>query len=64
LRSNHWVDSNTIGSDRMKAAGDVNTTVPIIDNLFVADASIIPSVAMGNPEGTMVSMAEQVVAKI
>jgi cellobiose dehydrogenase (acceptor) len=31
---------------------------------FVVDASIIPSLPIGNPHGMIMSMAEQAVAKI
>ncbi|TFK24100.1 cellobiose dehydrogenase [Coprinopsis marcescibilis] len=59
LNSNHWVGSNTIGS-----VVDANTKVLHTDNLFVVDASIIPSMPMGNPQGTIMATAEQAVAKI
>jgi len=64
MGSNHWVGSNTIGTDRTKAVVDVNTKVFGTDNLFVVDASIIPSIPMGNPHGMIMAMAEQAVAKI
>jgi len=64
MGSNHWVGSNTIGTDRAKAVVDVNTKVFGTDNLFVIDASIIPSAPMGNPQGVIMSMTEQAVVKI
>jgi len=59
LCSNHWVGSCSIGQ-----VVDVNTKVIGTNNLFVADASIIPAMPMGNPHGTIMSMAEQAAAKI
>nr|WFD55757.1 cellobiose dehydrogenase [Coprinellus micaceus] len=59
LNSNHWVGSNSI----LKVV-DENTKVYKTDNLFVVDASIIPSMPMGNPQGTIMATAEQAVAKI
>ncbi|KAG5635404.1 substrate-specific activator of APC-dependent proteolysis [Sphagnurus paluster] len=63
LDSNHWVGSNTIGVAG-KAVVDENTKVFNTNNLFVVDASIIPQMPMGNPHGTIMSMAEQAVTKI
>ncbi|KAG6833025.1 substrate-specific activator of APC-dependent proteolysis [Tephrocybe sp. NHM501043] len=63
LNSNHWVGSNIIGTNG-KAVVDENTKVFNTNNLFVVDASIIPSMPMGNPHGTIMSMAEQAAAKI
>ncbi|EGN94369.1 hypothetical protein SERLA73DRAFT_171373 [Serpula lacrymans var. lacrymans S7.3] len=59
LDSNHWVGSNSIGS-----VVDSNTKVFSTNNLFVVDASIIPSLPTGNPHGTLMSAAEQAAAKI
>ncbi|EGN94368.1 hypothetical protein SERLA73DRAFT_77778 [Serpula lacrymans var. lacrymans S7.3] len=59
LNSNHWVGSDSIGS-----VVDSNTKVFKTDNLFIIDASIIPSLPTGNPHGTLMSAAEQAVAKI
>jgi len=64
LGSGHWAGSNTIGTSRKKAVVDVNTKVFGTDNLFVVDASIIPSPPMGNPHAMIMAMAEQAVAKI
>ncbi|KAF9038951.1 hypothetical protein BDZ89DRAFT_945553 [Hymenopellis radicata] len=58
LNSNHWVGSNSIG-----AVVDENTKVIGTDNLFVIDVSI-PSMPMGNPQGAIMSMAEQAVARV
>ncbi|KAF8905671.1 hypothetical protein CPB85DRAFT_1437210 [Mucidula mucida] len=63
LNSNHWVGSNIIGTEG-KAVVDENTKVFGTDNLFIIDASIIPSMPMGNPQGALMSMAEQAVAKV
>ncbi|KAJ7255309.1 the flavin domain of cellobiose dehydrogenase [Mycena rebaudengoi] len=46
------------------AVVDVNTKVFNTTNLFVVDASIIPSLPFGNPQGVIMSTAEQAVAKI
>ena len=43
---------------------DSNVKVFGTDNLFVADASIIPSLPIGNPHGMLMSAVEQAVAKI
>ncbi|KAF6760392.1 cellobiose dehydrogenase [Ephemerocybe angulata] len=59
LNSNHWVGSNSIGK-----VVDENTKVLKTNNLFVVDASIIPSMPMGNPQGAIMATAEQAVAKI
>ncbi|THH08759.1 hypothetical protein EW145_g2494 [Phellinidium pouzarii] len=59
LGSNHWVGSCSIGQ-----VVDDNTLVYSTNNLFVVDASIVPSLTMGNPQGAIMSMAEQAVAKI
>jgi len=59
LNSNHWVGSNSIGQ-----VVDENAKVKNTNNLFVVDASIIPSMPMGNPHGAIMSMAEQASAKI
>jgi len=64
LGSNHWVGSNRIATSASKGVVDVNTKVFGTNNLFVVDASIIPSMPMGNPTGMILSMAEQAVAKI
>ncbi|KAJ2927968.1 hypothetical protein H1R20_g9137, partial [Candolleomyces eurysporus] len=59
LNSNHWVGSNSIGK-----VVDENTKVLKTNNLFVVDASIIPSMPMSNPQGAIMATAEQAVAKI
>ncbi|PPQ99962.1 hypothetical protein CVT24_009541 [Panaeolus cyanescens] len=59
LNSNHWVGSCSIGS-----VVDENVKVKGTNNLFVIDASVIPSMPMGNPHGTIMSMAEQAIAKV
>ncbi|KAF7324781.1 Cellobiose dehydrogenase [Mycena kentingensis (nom. inval.)] len=64
MGSNHWVGSNIIGTTAGKAVVDVNTKVFGTNNLFVVDASIIPSLPYGNPHGFIMAMAEQAAAKI
>ncbi|KAF5354114.1 hypothetical protein D9756_007316 [Leucocoprinus leucothites] len=59
MNSNHWVGSCSIGS-----VVDANTKVQNTNNLFVVDASIVPSLPTGNPHGMIMSAAEQAVAKI
>ncbi|KAH7920130.1 hypothetical protein BV22DRAFT_823461 [Leucogyrophana mollusca] len=59
MDSNHWVGSNSI-----LQVVDENTKVYNTTNLFVVDASIIPSLPTGNPHGALMSAAEQAVAKI
>ncbi|KAK0463351.1 hypothetical protein IW261DRAFT_1625625 [Armillaria novae-zelandiae] len=59
LGSNHWVGSNAIG-----AVVDENTQVFGTNNLFIVDASIVPALPLGNPQGMVMSMAEQAVARI
>ncbi|KAJ7103732.1 cellobiose dehydrogenase [Mycena epipterygia] len=63
MDSNHWIGSNIIGTAG-KAVVDVNTKVFNTNNLFVVDASIIPSLPYGNPHGLLMSAAEQASAKI
>ncbi|KAM5531153.1 hypothetical protein V8D89_015174 [Ganoderma adspersum] len=62
--SNHWVGSAKIGTSSSSAVVDENAKVFNTDNLFIVDASIIPSLPMGNPHGMLMSAAEQAVAKI
>ncbi|KAF7313791.1 Cellobiose dehydrogenase [Mycena chlorophos] len=64
MDSNHWVGSNIIGTTAGKAVVDPNTKVFGTDNLFVVDASIMPTLPYGNPHGTLMSVAEQAAAKI
>ncbi|PBK88946.1 cellobiose dehydrogenase [Armillaria gallica] len=59
LGSNHWVGSNAIG-----AVVDENTKVLGTNNLFIVDASIVPALPLGNPQGMVMSMAEQAVSRI
>jgi cellobiose dehydrogenase (acceptor) len=59
MNSNHWVGSNSIGK-----VVDANTKVMNTNNLFVIDASIVPSQPMGNPHGMLMVMAESAVAKV
>ncbi|KAK0437789.1 cellobiose dehydrogenase [Armillaria borealis] len=56
LGSNHWVGSNAIG-----AVVDENTKVLGTNNLFIVD---VPALPLGNPQGVVMSMAEQAVSRI
>nr|AGE45679.1 cellobiose dehydrogenase [Phlebia lindtneri]AGE97206.1 cellobiose dehydrogenase [Phlebia lindtneri] len=64
MNSNHWVGSNKIGTSSSNSVVDENTKVWNTNNLFVVDASIVPSLPMGNPHGMLMSAAEQAAAKI
>ncbi|TCD65251.1 substrate-specific activator of APC-dependent proteolysis [Steccherinum ochraceum] len=64
MNSNHWVASNRISTSSSSGVVDENVKVFNTDNLFIVDASIIPSLPMGNPHGMLMSAAEQAVAKI
>jgi len=59
IGSNHWVGSCSIGQ-----VVDENTLVMNTTNLFVVDASIVPALATGNPQGLIMTAAEQAVARI
>ncbi|PFH51659.1 hypothetical protein AMATHDRAFT_58825 [Amanita thiersii Skay4041] len=59
MNSNHWVGSCSI----LKVV-DENVKVYNTNNLFIIDASIIPSLPMGNPHGMIMSAAEQAVSRI
>ncbi|TRM59052.1 cellobiose dehydrogenase [Schizophyllum amplum] len=59
MNSNHWVGSASIGS-----VVDSHAKVMGTDNLFIVDASILPALPMGNPQGAIMSAAEQAIAKI
>jgi cellobiose dehydrogenase (acceptor) len=59
LCSNHWVGACSIGN-----VVDENTLVKGTNNLFVIDASIIPSLPTGNPHGLLMAVAEQAVARV
>ncbi|KAF8066812.1 cellobiose dehydrogenase [Lyophyllum atratum] len=63
LNSNHWVGSNSIGTVAGKAVVDENTKVFNTNNLFVIDVGI-PQMPMSNPHATIMSAAEQGVARI
>ncbi|KAJ7254674.1 cellobiose dehydrogenase [Mycena haematopus] len=63
MDSNHWIGSNIIGPAGQGVV-DVNTKVYNTNNLFVVDASIVPTLPFGNPHGLVMSMAEQAAAKI
>ncbi|KAF8201091.1 cellobiose dehydrogenase [Mycena galopus ATCC 62051] len=63
MDSNHWVGSNIIGPAGSGVV-DVNTKVYNTNNLFIVDASIVPTLPFGNPHGLIMSMAEQASAKI
>ncbi|EIN05508.1 cellobiose dehydrogenase [Punctularia strigosozonata HHB-11173 SS5] len=64
LNSNHWVGSARIASDSSTGVVDQNTKVFNTNNLFILDASIIPSLPVGNPHGVLMSAMEQGVVRI
>ncbi|KAI0055786.1 cellobiose dehydrogenase [Artomyces pyxidatus] len=64
MDSNHWVGSAKIGTSSANAVVDTNTKVFNTNNLFVADASLIPALPTGNPHGMLMSAIEQATAKI
>lgn len=79
MNSNHWVGSCSIGKVVDENARVYNTTNLVSSSLpkyqiikqfltgkfqFIADASIIPALVTGNPQGPIMSMAEQAAAKI
>ncbi|GJJ08611.1 hypothetical protein Clacol_002830 [Clathrus columnatus] len=64
MNSNHWTGACKIGNDSSTSVVDENTKVWGTDNLFVVDASIIPGMPAGNPQGALMSAAEQAVTKI
>ncbi|KAJ8508326.1 hypothetical protein ONZ45_g9386 [Pleurotus djamor] len=64
MNSNHWIGANRIAASASDGVVDQNTKVFGTDNLFVVDASILASMPMGNPQGTIMAAAEQAVAKI
>jgi len=59
LCSNHWVSANQIGQ-----VVDTNTKVMNMTNLFIVDASIIPALPTGNPQGTLMVAAEMAISRI
>ncbi|KAF9561718.1 cellobiose dehydrogenase [Agrocybe pediades] len=59
LNSNHWVGSCSIGQ-----VVDESTLVKGTKNLYVIDASIVPSLPVGNPQGMIMSVAEQAVSRV
>jgi len=62
--SNHWVGAARVGTNSSNGVVDVNTKVFGTDNLFVVDASIMPSLPYGNPHGTLMVVAEMAAQKI
>ncbi|KAI0067551.1 the flavin domain of cellobiose dehydrogenase [Artomyces pyxidatus] len=64
MNSNHWVGAAKIGTDPTTAVVDTDARVFGMNNLFVIDASIIPALPMGNPQGMIMSVAERATAKI
>ncbi|KZV90569.1 cellobiose dehydrogenase [Exidia glandulosa HHB12029] len=62
--SNHWIGSAKIGTSNTTSVVDSNTKVWGTNNLFVVDASIWPSLPMGNPHAAIMASAELAVAKI
>jgi len=59
LNSNHWLSACQIGK-----VVDENAKVMNMTNLFVVDASIIPAMPVGNPQGTVMVVAEMAITKI
>lgn len=64
MNSNHWVGSNRISTSPSTGVVDPHCKVFGTDNLFIVDNSIVPSLPTGNPQGALMSTAEQAVAKI
>ncbi|OJT10842.1 Cellobiose dehydrogenase [Trametes pubescens] len=62
--SNHWVGAAKMGTSSSTAVVDENAKVFNTDNLFIVDASIIPSLPIGNPQGVLMSAAEQAASRI
>ncbi|CCO33407.1 Cellobiose dehydrogenase Short=CDH [Rhizoctonia solani AG-1 IB] len=56
--SNHWVGSTRIGTNSSTSVVDSNLKVWGTNNLFVLDAGVIPELPVGNPIGTILTMAE------
>ncbi|KAJ3557036.1 hypothetical protein NM688_g1692 [Phlebia brevispora] len=64
MDSNHWIGSASIGNSSSNSVVDENVKVWGTNNLFIIDASIIPSLPTGNPHGLLMSAAEQAVARV
>lgn len=64
MNSNHWCGSTRIGTSSSNSVVDTNTKVWSTNNLFVADAGIVPGQPMSNPHATYMVVAEAAVAKI
>ncbi|CAE6442535.1 unnamed protein product [Rhizoctonia solani] len=62
--SNHWTGSTRIGTDSSTSVVDSNLQVWGTKNLFIIDAGVIPGMPVGNPTGTILTMAEMASAKI
>ncbi|KEP49765.1 cellobiose dehydrogenase [Rhizoctonia solani 123E] len=62
--SNHWTGSTRIGTNSSTSVVDTNLKVWGTDNLFVIDAGVIPGMPVGNPTGTILTMAEMASAKL
>ncbi|CAE6450730.1 unnamed protein product [Rhizoctonia solani] len=62
--SNHWTGSTRIGTNSSTSVVDTNLKVWGTDNLFVIDAGVIPGMPVGNPTGTILTMAEMACAKL
>ncbi|EUC55062.1 cellobiose dehydrogenase [Rhizoctonia solani AG-3 Rhs1AP] len=62
--SNHWTGSTRIGTDSSTSVVDSNLQVWGTNNLFIIDAGVIPGMPVGNPTGTILTMAEMASAKL
>ncbi|KAG9118402.1 hypothetical protein FRC07_007097, partial [Ceratobasidium sp. 392] len=62
--SNHWAGSTRIGTNSSNSVVDSNTKVWNTNNLFIVDAGIYPGMYTGNPQGSIIVVAEAAVAKI
>ncbi|KAG8699391.1 hypothetical protein FRC09_006652 [Ceratobasidium sp. 395] len=62
--SNHWAGSTRIGTNSSSSVVDANTKVWNTNNLFIVDSGIYPGMYMGNPFGSIMTMAESAAAKI
>ncbi|KAK4159710.1 cellobiose dehydrogenase [Cladorrhinum sp. PSN259] len=67
--SNHWIGTAKLGkdsglADNGTAVVDLNYKVYGTNNLFVVDASVIPTMMTANPSAAIVILAENAAAKI
>ncbi|KAG8897372.1 hypothetical protein FRC01_011361, partial [Tulasnella sp. 417] len=64
MNSNHWCGSTRIGTSSSNSVVDTNTKVWNTNNLFIADAGIVPGQPMSNPHAMYMVVAEAATAKI